>query len=96
MSLITCKKFLEELGAYLDDQTAPELRKELEDHLSECPNCWVITDTTRKTIKVYKGMDPYPIPGELHNKLMSAISRVATRRDSSASSPSSSSGYQQV
>lgn len=78
--MITCKKFLEELGAYLDEQTTPELRSELEQHLAECPNCWVITDTTKKTIKVYKGMDPYPIPGELHTKLMSALSRVSQRR----------------
>jgi len=77
--LITCKRFLEELGAFLDEQTAPELRKELENHLSECPNCWVVTDTTKKTIKVYKGMDPYPISGELHNKLLLALTRVSRR-----------------
>jgi anti-sigma factor RsiW len=84
--LITCKKFLDELGAYLDEQTAPELRKELEAHLSECPNCWVVTDTTKKTIKVYKGMDPYPISCELHNKLLSALSRAAERCDASEDS----------
>ncbi len=71
---------MEELGAYLDDQTAPEVRLELEQHLSECPNCWVISDTTKKTIKVYKGMDPYPIPPELHNKLLSALTRITPRQ----------------
>lgn len=83
--MITCKKFLDELGAYLDDQTAPEVRLELEQHLAECPNCWVITDTTKKTIKVYKGMDPYPIPGELHNKLLSALTRIAPRNPDASS-----------
>jgi anti-sigma factor RsiW len=78
--LITCKRFLEELEAYLDENTTPELRSELEKHLEECPNCWVITDTTKKTIRVYRGMDPYPIPGELHNKLLTALTRVARRR----------------
>lgn len=71
---------MEELGAYLDDQTAPEVRLELEQHLAECPNCWVITDTTKKTIKVYKGMDPYPIPCDLHNKLLSALTRITPRQ----------------
>ncbi len=71
---------MEELGAYLDDQTAPDVRMELEQHLAECPNCWVISDTTKKTIKVYKGMDPYPIPPELHNKLLSALTRIAPRQ----------------
>ncbi|MCU0227196.1 MAG: anti-sigma factor [Bryobacterales bacterium] len=79
--MITCKRFLEELEAYLDEQTTPELRSELEQHLAECPNCWVITDTTKKTIRVYRGMDPYPIPGELHNKLLSALTRVAHRQN---------------
>jgi anti-sigma factor RsiW len=79
--LITCKRFLEELEAYLDEQTTPELRGELEQHLSECPNCWVITDTTKKTIRVYRGMDPYPIPGELHNKILTALTRAARRRN---------------
>ena len=71
---------MEELGAYLDDQTAPDVRLELEQHLAECPNCWVISDTTKKTIKVYKGMDPYPIPPELHNKLLSALTRITPRQ----------------
>lgn len=79
--MITCKRFLEELEAYLDEQTTPELRTELESHLSECPNCWVVTDTTKKTIKVYRGMDPYPIPCELHNKLLSALTQVARRQN---------------
>lgn len=78
--MITCKRFLEELGAFLDEQTSPELRQELEQHLSECPNCWVVTDTTKKTIKVYRGMDPHPIPCELHNKLLLALTK-ATRRE---------------
>lgn len=85
--MITCKKFLDELGAYLDEQTSPELRSELEQHLAECPNCWVITDTTKKTIKVYKGMDPYPIPGELHTKLMSALTRISQRRPAGSEDP---------
>lgn len=81
--MITCKRFLEELGAFLDEQTTPELRQELEHHLSECPNCWVVTDTTKKTIKVYRGMDPHPIPCELHNKLLLALSKAARRGHSS-------------
>ena len=38
------------------------MRAKLEQHITECPNCWVIADTTRKTIQIYKGMEPYPIP----------------------------------
>lgn len=82
---------MEELGTYLDDQTSPDVRAELENHLAECPNCWVITDTTKKTIRIYKGMDPYPIPFELHNKLLSALTRVTPRPP--AASPEDASRY---
>ena len=55
--MLTCKDFLSELSAYLDEQTDAELKAKIEKHVTECPNCWVVADTTKKTIKVYKGMD---------------------------------------
>ena len=54
--MLTCKEFLAELTDYLDEKTELEIRAKLERHLAECPNCWVVCDTTRKTIQVYKGM----------------------------------------
>jgi len=78
--MITCKDFLRELSDYLDDATDPALRAELERHISECPNCWVICDTTRKTIQVYKGMDLHPLPERVHNKLMNALAQRAARK----------------
>ena len=60
--LLTCKDFLNELGEYLDDRLDPDIRARLHQHVTECPNCWVILDTTQKTIKVYKGLEPQSIP----------------------------------
>lgn len=73
MSLLTCEQFLAELNEYLDDTAAAELRKELEAHLAQCPNCWVICDTTRKTIQIYKGVDPFPMPEEVSARLHAAL-----------------------
>jgi anti-sigma factor RsiW len=73
--LLTCKDFLDELNAFLDESVDPEVRREIEEHLNECPNCWVITDTTRKTIQVFKGMAPKSIPPEVHARLMAALER---------------------
>lgn len=73
--LLTCKEFLQELADYLDSTVDAELRRKLEAHISECPNCFVILDTTQKTIKVYKGMQPQPIPDEVHLRLMRAVER---------------------
>jgi predicted anti-sigma-YlaC factor YlaD len=74
-SLVTCKDFLKELNEYLDDESQAQVRQEIEEHLNECPNCWVICDTTRKTIEIYRGMDPYPIPPAVHDRLMVALQK---------------------
>jgi anti-sigma factor (TIGR02949 family) len=73
--LLTCKEFLQELTDYLDSTVDAELRAKLERHISECPNCFVILDTTQKTIKVYKGVEPQAIPDEVHVRLMKAVER---------------------
>ena len=50
--MLTCKDFLNELSEFLDDTLDPEIRAALHKHVEECPNCWVIMDTTQRTIKV--------------------------------------------
>lgn len=69
----TCKDFLRELGEFLDDSLDGVTRRELEKHVNECPNCWVVLDTTKKTIQVYKGQEPKAIPAEIHTRLMDAL-----------------------
>jgi anti-sigma factor RsiW len=79
--LLTCKDFLSELSDYLDESIDTEVRAKLERHITECPNCWVIADTTRKTIQIYKGMEPVPIPSEVESRLMNALEKkMAAKR----------------
>ena len=73
--MLTCKDFLHELSDYLDECADAEVRAKLEAHIAECPNCWVIADTTKKTIKIYRGMDPYPIPADVESRLMKALEK---------------------
>ena len=73
MSLLTCNDFLKELSDYLDESVEGRLRQELETHITECPNCWVMLDTTKKTLQIYKGLEPEPLPSELHSRLMTAL-----------------------
>jgi anti-sigma factor RsiW len=78
---LTCTQFLEELSDYLDEALDGLGRAELERHLSKCPGCRVIVDTTKKTVRVFKGLDPCPLPPEVEARLMSAIERkIAGRR----------------
>lgn len=73
--MVTCKDFLNELNDYLDETVEASVKQELEQHLSECPNCYVICDTTKKTIQIYRGTEPYPMPPEVHQRLLSALHR---------------------
>jgi len=73
----TCKHLLRELTDYLDGSLDAGMRVQLEAHLAKCPNCWVVCDTTKKTIQVYKGVDPYPLPEDVKGRLMKALQRRA-------------------
>ena len=73
--MLTCKDFLNELSDYLDETLDSDIRARLHEHVTQCPNCWVILDTTQKTIKVYKGVEPESIPQDIHSRLMSALQR---------------------
>jgi anti-sigma factor (TIGR02949 family) len=73
--LLTCKDFLNEVSEFLDDSLDPDARARLNEHVNHCPNCWVILDTTQKTIKVYKGVEAQNIPAEIHTRLMSALEK---------------------
>ena len=80
--MLTCRDFLRELSEFLDENLDAEVRAKLERHMTECPNCWVIADTTRKTIRIYKGVDPHPIPRDVEERLMQAIERkMASRQE---------------
>jgi hypothetical protein len=61
------------LSEFLDESCDPGLRQELEKHVSQCPNCFVILDTTKRTLQVYKGMEPQAIPSDVESKLMRAL-----------------------
>lgn len=81
--MLTCKEFLQELNDYLDETVDMELRARLEAHVTACPNCFVIFDTTKKTIRVFKGMEPQVIPGDVHERLMRALEKKCAAKRSS-------------
>jgi len=79
--LITCKQFLRELNEFLDDSVTEEMKEHWRSHVDQCPNCFVIVDTTRKTLQVYKGVELQEIPADVHARLMGALERkIASKR----------------
>lgn len=68
-----CKDFLKELNEYLDGNIDVQLKTELEEHLQWCHNCFVVCNTTRKTIEIYRDNDVYPLPEPIRDRLHQAI-----------------------
>ena len=75
MSSLTCKEFLAELNEYLDETVGSDLRQKLEAHANQCRHCFVIVDTTRRTIKVFRGMEPQPLPTDIEDRLLKALQK---------------------
>ncbi len=82
---MTCKEFLKELTDYLDDSMDDSTRVELEEHLQWCHNCYVVCDTTKKTIEIYRDSKMYELPEDLRSKLQTAIiSKCKSRKKASS------------
>jgi predicted anti-sigma-YlaC factor YlaD len=83
--LLTCKEFLGWLNECLDKTADQATRDEVENHVKNCPNCWVVYDTTKRTIHVYKdqyAQEPQAVPEPLKCRLLAAIQRHCANRKS--------------
>jgi hypothetical protein len=70
---VTCSEFLKELTDYLDNTIDQRTRVELEDHLQWCHNCYVVCNTTKRTIEIYRDSELFELPDDLRNRLRTAI-----------------------
>ena len=73
--MLTCKQFLGELNDFLDDSVSEEMKADWQRHMNACPNCFVIVDTTKKTLQVFKGSEVKEIPPDVEARLMRALER---------------------
>jgi hypothetical protein len=74
--MITCEEFFAEFADYLENQVSPEVRQELELHLSECRACHVLYDSTRKTVKIVSESNSFELPQKVFDPI---IDRVMTK-----------------
>ncbi len=70
---MNCADFLKELTDYLDHTLDARTKSELEEHLLWCHDCFVICNTTKKTIEIYRDSQLYELPEDLRTRLRSAI-----------------------
>lgn len=71
--MLDCRQVLAELSNYLDDEVTLELARAIEKHLARCHRCWVVYDTTRKTLAIVTEAlptgAPLPVSERLHARL---------------------------
>jgi len=72
-SVITCEEFFAEFGDYLEDQVSPEVRRELELHLSQCRACHVLYDSSLKTIKIVTESSSFEIPQNVFDPIIERV-----------------------
>ena len=71
----SCKEFLRELNDYLDESIDPATKQHWQQHIDECPNCYVIVDTTKRTLAVYKGVNEQAVPEEVRSRVWKALDK---------------------
>ncbi|MBI4479970.1 MAG: zf-HC2 domain-containing protein [Acidobacteria bacterium] len=72
--MIRCEDVLREISNYLDQDVTPELRRQVEEHLSVCDHCYVLVSTTRKTLSLVAGSQVFEIPTAVSQRLIERLS----------------------
>jgi anti-sigma factor (TIGR02949 family) len=78
--LFTCEQFLQKLDDYLDPNFDIESKRRLESHVSECPSCFAVVDTTQKIMRLYKGVEPKALPEDVKTRLLKALEKKMAAR----------------
>ena len=71
--MITCDEFFAEFADYLENQLSPEVRQELELHLSQCRACHVLYDSTRKTIKIVSESNSFELSQNVFDPIIDRV-----------------------
>jgi hypothetical protein len=79
--MITCEEFFAEFADYLEEQVSPEIRQELDLHLSQCRACHVLYDSSRKTIKIVSESNSFELPQRVFDPIIDRVmSKLRTDR----------------
>jgi len=71
--MITCDEFFAEFGDYLENRVSPEVRHELELHLAQCRACYVLCDSTRKTVKIVTDSTSFELPPDVADPIVDRV-----------------------
>ncbi|NTV62725.1 MAG: hypothetical protein HGA65_04200 [Oscillochloris sp.] len=66
-----------QLSAYLDGELPADLCRQIESHLSNCPDCQVIFDTLGRTVQIVRSLGDAPqlLPADVEARLLARLMR---------------------
>jgi hypothetical protein len=83
--MITCSEFLAEFGDYLSERVSPEVREQLQLHISQCSSCQVLYDSTLKTLKIVTDSSSFDLPADLSDEIVDRVmSKIRHARNQQA------------
>jgi hypothetical protein len=71
--MITCEEFFSEFADYIEGQVSVEVRQELELHLSQCRACYVLYDSTRKTVRIVAESNSFELPHDIFDPIIDRV-----------------------
>jgi hypothetical protein len=77
--VITCDEFFAEFGDYLENRVSPEVREELEIHLSQCRPCHVLYDSTLKTVKIVTNSGSFELSPDVSEPIVDRVMALLRR-----------------
>lgn len=71
----TCESLLGSLSDYIDGELGAELCREIEKHISECENCRIVVDTTRRTVDLVRASNrpESGLPDDVRDRLFKRL-----------------------
>jgi predicted anti-sigma-YlaC factor YlaD len=79
--MLDCRQVLAELSNYVDDEVTLELKHAIEEHLARCHRCWVVYDTTRRTLVIVAENRPPATPIEVSQRLHARLRQLYASGD---------------
>jgi predicted anti-sigma-YlaC factor YlaD len=78
--MLSCQEVLDNLSCYVDGEGTAELRRAIEEHLARCERCWVLVDSTEKTLRVVTDAEPFPVPLAVSSRLYARLLQLFAGR----------------
>jgi anti-sigma factor RsiW len=73
--MLDCKHVWREISNYLENDLAPELRREIELHLETCKHCAALLDSTHNVLVLIADERTFQLPIGFHERLKKRLAK---------------------